>query len=142
MKSFRSINSHLEFLNKFFKENKETFVTDIFVLESDTYGIRKGGYKTKEILTIARINLSYALSTNYKKSEIIYIPNFEWKRYIYEVSGIDEHKKANIKKEEYFELGKEIVKQKLGVEIENHNVLDSALMFLYFSNKFSKEKQE
>jgi hypothetical protein len=124
LEDFNTIKSHLDFLKEYFKEAKDDFMADKYVIEADTFGMRKGGFKTKELLTIVRINLSYALKEYNPNAEIVYIRNFEWKKKLGLGTG---------GKETYVDIGRNKLIKEFGKEIEyikNHNIIDAGLMFL------------
>ncbi len=126
LEDFNTIKKHLDFLKTYFKERKDDFLANTYVIEADTFGMRKGGFKTKELLTIVRINLSYALKEYNPNAEIVYVRNFEWKKKLgLGIRG----------KETYVNVGKNKLIEMFGKELEdikNHNIIDAGLMFLSF----------
>ncbi len=124
LEDFNTIKKHLDYLKTYFKEHKDDFLANTYVIEADTFGMRKGGFKTKELLTIVRINLSYVLKEYNPSAEIVYVRNFEWKKKL----GLGARGK-----ETYIDAGKNKLIEKFGKEVEgikNHNIIDAGLMFL------------
>jgi hypothetical protein len=124
LENFNTIKNHLDFLIDYFEKNKDYFLASTYLIEADTFGMRKGGFKTKELLTIVRINLSYALKDYNPNSEIVYVRNFEWKRKLGLGTG---------GKETYMDIGRKKLVEEFGEEVEdikNHNIIDAGLMFL------------
>jgi len=127
LEDFNTIKNHLDFLKTYFKERKNEFLAKRYVIEADTFGMRKGGFKTKELLTIVRINLSYALKEYNSSAEIMYVRNFEWKKKLGLGTG---------GKDTYLDFGRNKLIEKFGKEVEdikNHNIIDAGLMFLSFA---------
>jgi len=126
LEDFNVIKNHLNFLKTYFNERKDDFLANKYVIEADTFGMRRGGFKTKELLTIVRINLSYALKDYNPSAEIVYVRNFEWKKKLGLGTG---------GKETYIDVGKQKLVEEFGKEIEdikNHNIIDAGLIFLSF----------
>jgi hypothetical protein len=126
LEDFNTIKNHLDFLKTYFKRHQDDFLADTYVIEADTFGMRKGGFKTKELLTIVRINLSYALKEHNPNAEIIYVRNFEWKKKLGLGTG---------GKETYINVGRNKLIEEFGKEMEdikNHNIIDAGLIFLSF----------
>jgi hypothetical protein len=124
LEDFNTIKNHLDFLKTYFKERKNYFLANTYVIEADTFGMRKGGFKTKELLTIVRINLSYALKEFNPNAQIVYVRNFEWKKKLGLGMG---------GKETYIDAGREKLIKKFGKDVEdikNHNIIDAGLIFL------------
>jgi len=124
LENFSTIKRHLDFLRTYFKDNKDVFLANRYVIEADTFGMRRGGFKTKELLTIVRINLSYALKEYNPNAEIVYVRNFEWKKKLGLGTG---------GKETYINIGRNKLVEEFGNEVEdikNHNIIDAGLMFL------------
>ncbi len=131
LEDFNTIKSHLDFLKIYFKERRDDFFANTYVIEADTFGMRKGGFKTKELLTIVRINLSYALKEFNPNAEIVYVRNFEWKKKLGLGTG---------GKETYIDFGRKKLIEKFGKELEdlkNHNIIDAGLMFLSLDGDIS-----
>jgi hypothetical protein len=131
LENFNDIKDHLDFLKEYFKNSeKDFFMADKYVIEADTFGRRKGGFKTKELLTIVRINFSYALKYYNPKANIVYMRNFQWKKNLgLRMGG----------KETYIDIGKAKLIEKFGREIESikdHNIIDAGLIFLSLDNIF------
>jgi hypothetical protein len=126
LEDFSTINNHLDFLRNYFKERENDFLASTYVIEADTFGMRKGGFKTKELLTIVRINLSYALKEYNPSAKIVYVRNFEWKKKLgLGIGG----------KETYINVGRNKLIEEFGKEMEdikNHNIIDAGLIFLSF----------
>jgi len=126
LENFNTIKNHLDFLKTYFEERQNYFLANTYVIEADTFGMRRGGFKTKELLTIVRINLSYALKEYNPNAEIVYVRNFEWK------------KKLGLKmggKETYIDIGRNKLTEEFGEkvkDIRNHNIIDAGLIFLSF----------
>lgn len=128
LENFNTIKNHLDFLKEYFKNAEDRFfMSKRYLIEADTFGMRKGGFKTKELLTIVRINLSYALEDYNPNAEIIYVRNFEWKKKLGLGTG---------GKETYIDIGRKKLVEEFGKEMEdikNHNIIDAGLMFLSYN---------
>jgi len=125
LEDFITIKNHLDFLKEYFKNTKDNFfMANKYVIEADTFGMRKGGFKTKELLTIVRINLSYALKDYNPNAEIVFMRNFEWKKKLGLGTG---------GKKTYIDTGRKKLIEEFGKVVENitnHNVIDAGLIFL------------
>jgi len=124
LEDFNTIKNHLDFLKTYFKERKNDFLASTYVIEADTFGVRRGGFKTKELLTVVRINFSYALKEYNPNAKIVYVRNFEWKKKLGLGMG---------GKETYIDAGRNKLVEKFGEEIKdikNHNIIDAGLIFL------------
>lgn len=126
--NFLDIKNHKAFWKKLWKTLKSEYKTDkVFaVFESDTFGMRKGGFKTKELLTIVRLNASFSLSEVFTKSEIKFVSSNQWKTKLFKNGGL--------KKRDYKGKIIEMMKEEAGVQINEkirHDIIDAMGLFLW-----------
>ena len=136
--TFEDIEAHYFYVSELLRDIKRNYSSINFsVLESDTFGARRGGYKTKEIMTIARMNWSHALNkiTKIKPKNIIYVPSGTWKKSLLGNSSL--------KKDEYRRKILTIANELWGVnlsEIKNHDILDAYAIAAYWVKYVGKKK--
>ncbi|MEM0332876.1 MAG: hypothetical protein QXX30_00235 [Candidatus Aenigmatarchaeota archaeon] len=126
--NFLDIKYHKAFWKKLWKTLKSEYKTDkvLAVFESDTFGMRKGGFKTKELLTIVRLNASFSLSEVFTKSEIKFVSSNQWKTKLFKNGGL--------KKRDYKDKIIEMMKEEAGLQINEkirHDIIDAMGLFLW-----------
>lgn len=129
---FCSIDKHRAFLVEEFKNLRDKYNVkrlDFSYIEADVFGFRKGGFKSKEVMTVARLNYAFAIQRvfNISSKNIKFIPANIWKKYLLGNS--------HLKKEKYrtFVLDKvqEITKSRVDKNI-SHDIIDALAIFLYY----------
>lgn len=129
---FSSIVKHKKFIDNVFKSLGQKYQGKKFnlvVLEADVFGNRRGGYRTKEILTTVKLNFAFSIKENLKVKEknINFITANEWKKYLFGNSSL--------RKVEYKEKLKDILQDKLSLDvgnIKNQDILDAFGLMAFF----------
>jgi len=126
--NFLDIKNHKIFWKRTWKTLKNEYKTNkVFaVFESDIFGMRKGGFKIKELLTIVRLNASFSLSEIFAKSEIKFVSSNQWKTKLFKNGGL--------KKENYKNKIIEMMREEIGLQINEkirHDIIDAMGLFLW-----------
>lgn len=136
LEDFSSINNHRkfwynfwdQFLKKIFSSN---FSSVIFLAEADTFGVRRGGYKVKELMTLVRYNITFSFFDISVKHfsfvpEIKFVPASRWKK--------DLFGSPSLKKKEYREKIYQIANIyniNVKTKLLRHDVLDAIAIALW-----------
>lgn len=126
LSNYLDIIKHYEYIRAEIKSIINNYKIKEVVIEADNFGIRKGGYKTKELLTLVRANLIHAIYNNDKSIKITFIRAYEWKNTLLGTSSK--------KKDEYKEFAQELINKNFGQSIRNHNIIDAILIGFYIQH--------
>lgn len=126
IESYKDLISHYKFLKVELKKIFLEYNIKTVVTEADTFGVRKGGYKIKELLTLVRANFIHAVYSIDKSIEVKFIRAYEWKNKLLGSSKLE--------KSEYKDLSNNIITEKYSKHISNHNVRDAILIGYYLEN--------
>lgn len=126
IESYEDLISHYKFLKVELKKIFLEYNIETVVTEADTFGVRKGGYKIKELLTLVRANFIHAVYSIDKSVEVKFIRAYEWKN---KLLG-----NSKVQKSMYKDLSNKIISEQYSKNVSNHNVRDAILIGFYLEN--------
>jgi len=126
IENYENLISHYKFLRVELEKVFLGYNIKKVVTEADTFGVRKGGYKTKELLTLVRANFIHAIYSIDKSIEVRFIRAYEWKNKLLGSSKLE--------KSDYEDLSKNIIAERYSKHVSNHNVRDAILIGYYLEN--------